>query len=115
MKFLVSVALMILLWPSSIISAEPTLQIVAMQGYDMVRLGEKIPKTAYQKLGITVEINAFPSKRGIYLANDGKLIDGELSRISGIEKDYPNLIKVAVSLAYIDKVVFSKKHSFKIE
>lgn len=50
---------------------------------------------AYQQLGIGVRIREFPAQRSIVEAGLGAC-DGELFRIKGIEKDFPDLIMVDV-------------------
>ena len=56
---------------------------------------ERILKHAYKKLGIIIQFDKSPGKRGLILSNEGQR-DGEIFRIRGINKKYRNLIMVSV-------------------
>jgi hypothetical protein len=49
-----------------------------------------IAKEAFSRIGVEIELPYLPTERSISAANDG-LHDGELNRIAGMEKIYPNL------------------------
>lgn len=61
---------------------------------------------AYQDLGINLNIIHTPVGRSLLLANNGE-VDGEVSRITKIEKEYKNLIRVPVPINYVDIRMFS--------
>ena len=54
-------------------------------------------KLAYDRVGIPVEFVQLPYRRSLSIANDG-LIDGDVARIFGIEKEFRNLRRVNVAL-----------------
>lgn len=54
---------------------------------------KKILEAAYLQLNIVIDITTLPAIRSLREANDGTF-DGELVRISTIERDNPNLIRV---------------------
>ncbi len=64
-------------------------------GSVVVEISELVLKEAYQRAGIPMEIKHHPSKRSLIMANDGE-VDGQVNRIRGIEKAYPNLVMVPV-------------------
>lgn len=68
---------------------------------------------AYQQLDIKIHIEHFPSKRSLLVSNTGK-VDGEVCRVKGIEKEYPNLLRVPVTLQSFDAVVFTKTQGLPI-
>jgi len=68
---------------------------------------------AYQKLGIEVHIEKYPSKRALLMSNSGK-VDGEVCRVKGIETHYKNLIRVPLKIQSSDAVVFTKKTGLEI-
>jgi len=70
-------------------------------------ISERVVSEAYNRLGIQVQIEKFPSERSITESNNGK-VDGEVSRISGIDDIYSNLIMVPVMVNWFDIVVFTK-------
>jgi polar amino acid transport system substrate-binding protein len=51
----------------------------------------------YERAGLPVEFVSLPTKRSLSLAAEGSL-DGEAGRIAGLEKHYPSLVRVDVSL-----------------
>src|SRR6516164_7155708 len=57
---------------------------------------KQILTEAYQRLGITIVLKTFPAERALLISNSGVESDGELLRISGLGKDYPNLVVVPV-------------------
>ncbi len=69
-------------------------------------MAERILQEAYKRLGVVVEYKLYPGERALIVANAGGT-DGEVARIEGMEKMYPNLIRVSVPIAYSDLVVFT--------
>ena len=87
---------------------------VTVQNSVIVNITQQVMKEAYKQLGIEIKVEYFPAKRALFLANAGKLYDGELHRIHGIEKRFPNLIPVPVPINYLEGVALSYKKDFKI-
>ncbi|MBU0674315.1 MAG: transporter substrate-binding domain-containing protein [Proteobacteria bacterium] len=50
-------------------------------------------KAAFQEIGVKVSVEWLPPERSLLNANEG-LSDGDAIRIGGLEKEYPNLIRV---------------------
>jgi polar amino acid transport system substrate-binding protein len=48
---------------------------------------------AFRRIGVTVKTVKLPAERGLINANQG-IHDGEMLRVGGLEKIYPNLIMV---------------------
>ena len=48
---------------------------------------------AFRRAGLRLRLVTLPAERGLINANEG-IDDGDLSRIAGIEKVYPNLVRV---------------------
>lgn len=63
------------------------------QGSQTHSLAQGIVQEVYAELGIDVEFQQYPAMRGVVLANAGT-VDGDVARIDGIERSYPNLIRV---------------------
>ncbi len=72
-----------------------------------------IIRAAYDKLGVSVKYKTFPAERSLIMSNDGKS-DGELVRISGLSKKYPNLIQIPFSHAVVEQMAFSVQAGLKI-
>lgn len=54
-------------------------------------------EAVYARAGLSVEFVPMPQKRSLLLAADG-IIDGDVGRISGLEEEYPSLVRVDVEL-----------------
>jgi len=68
----------------------------------------EVTREAFRRIGYRLLIQYFPPGRGLKNSNSG-LIDGELIRIKGLEKHYPNLLHVPEKIISLDFVVFSKQ------
>ncbi len=66
-----------------------------------------IAKEALRRIGVGLEINKLPAERALINANAG-IDDGDLIRISGLEEEYPNLVRVPEKLMDSDFVAFTK-------
>ncbi|MHB8624423.1 MAG: substrate-binding periplasmic protein [Sulfuricaulis sp.] len=69
-----------------------------------------IATETFRRVGLKLRLVKLPAERALLLAND-RLEDGELTRIAGLEKRYPNLVRVPEKLIDWDFVAFSKDTS----
>ncbi len=65
-----------------------------------------ILRKAYARLGYAVEISRYPAEVALRLADAGRE-DGEVQRINGLSKHYPNLVQLHPAINYIEAAVFS--------
>jgi len=115
MKIKVLLILFFLLsFPFSLFAIQ-TLVITSVTHSQISKVTQPILIEAYKRLGIDVSFEDFPAKRSLYLANEGKYYDGELHRIKGLEKRYPNLVFVPVVIFRLEAIVISKKVRFKVD
>ena len=70
---------------------------------------DEVTREALRRVGYKLVINRQPAERGLRSINKG-IIDGEMSRVKGLNKIYPNLIRVEEKIMNWDFVVFSKKN-----
>lgn len=77
------------------------------------RVSQAVLKEAYKQLGISLSITELPAERSLVESNAGRS-DGEVNRIEGLEANYPNLVRVPVSVTRIEAVVFSKMVKFQV-
>jgi len=68
-----------------------------------------IAKEAFQRINVKLKTIQLPAERGLKNANAG-IDDGEMSRVAGLEKFYPNLIRVPEKIMDWHFVAFSKKN-----
>lgn len=74
---------------------------------------DEVATEAFRRIGIKLETILLPAERGLKHSNRG-LVDGEMSRVKGLEKTYSNLIRVPEKIMDWEFVVFSfKKISLK--
>lgn len=64
---------------------------------------------AFKRIGYKLETARLPAERALINANLG-IDDGDLVRVAGLQKKYPNLIQVPEPVMNINMVLFSKKH-----
>ncbi len=69
---------------------------------------DEVTREALRRIGYELVINRLPAERGLRSSNKG-IIDGEMSRVKGINKIYPNLIRVEEKIMNWDFVIFSKE------
>lgn len=67
---------------------------------------------AFHRAGLNLKLVKLPAERGLINANEG-IDDGDLSRIAGIEKVYPNLVRVPEKIFNMDFVAFSRSKLVK--
>lgn len=81
---------------------------IAKPGLPVLSLlaSEEVLKEAYHRLGYQVNFIPFPTQRSLVEANLGH-VDGELMRHKDITNDYPNLIRIPVSIFSEKMVVFA--------
>jgi len=68
---------------------------------------DQIVTEAFKRIGYQLETVRMPAERALINANRG-IDDGDLARVAGLQKKYPNLIQVPESIMLIDMVLFSK-------
>lgn len=69
---------------------------------------DQVARNIFNKIGYKLTIEKLPAERALRSANSG-LIDGEIIRVGGMEKHYPNLIRVPEKIMSLGFFVFSKK------
>jgi len=67
---------------------------------------------AFRRAGLHLSLVTVPAERGLINANEG-IDDGDLSRIAGIEKVYPNLIRVPERIFSMDFVAFTRNQHIR--
>ncbi|VAW70734.1 hypothetical protein MNBD_GAMMA09-2451 [hydrothermal vent metagenome] len=71
---------------------------------------DQVVTEALRRIGYQLNTIKLPAERALINANRG-IDDGDLLRVAGIEKKYPNLIRVPETIMTIDMVLFSKNMS----
>lgn len=69
---------------------------------------DRLMKEAFRRVGREVEIVFTPTERSLVDVNAG-LFDGELNRIEGMEKTFPNLVRVPEPNMTMHFVAFAKR------
>jgi polar amino acid transport system substrate-binding protein len=69
---------------------------------------DQLIKEAFKRIGIKAEIIFTSPKRSLVAVNNGHL-DGELNRIEGMEKTFPNLVRVPEPNMQMAFVAFAKR------
>ncbi len=72
-----------------------------------------ILQEAFRRIDRQIDIDHLPAERSLINADSG-LTDGEFPRISGLERLYPNLVRVPEKITNYEFVAFSKHHGIKM-
>jgi polar amino acid transport system substrate-binding protein len=89
--------------------ADSVLQLANFSGLpNKLSLSEKVLEHAYKRLNIKMSIVYLPAARTLWSANNGS-VDGEVSRLAGLEKIYPNLLMVKMPITVISPCVYTKE------
>jgi polar amino acid transport system substrate-binding protein len=80
----------------------------------LARIAAKIASEAYRRIGLNVSFEILPSERALQAADSG-LTGGDLVRMAGIEKLYPNLVQVPEPMLNYDNVAFTTGLGFKVD
>ncbi len=68
----------------------------------------------FKRIGYKVEIQPMSAERSLLNVNSG-IDDGDVSRVLGIDKAYPNLVRVPESVMTYQMVVFTRKPRFSVK
>lgn len=79
---------------------------------DHTGICDRIMTEAFKRMGIKLKIVNLPSERAMINANEGG-DDGTYSRVEGLDKQYPNLIRVSEEITRFEFVAFTRKAAFK--
>ena len=106
-------ALLIFLLLSMPVIADQQLVLTTVANSSDTTISAKVLKKAYHRLGIDISILELPASEALQRSNSGSA-DGEVQRIDGISRNFPNLIQVPIPINYIQGAVFSKKKKRKL-
>jgi polar amino acid transport system substrate-binding protein len=76
-------------------------------------VSERVLREAYKRLQIDIKIRRLPAARALHESNIG-VYDGELYRIRGVNKEYPNLIPISVPINVMEGVAFTEDIHFNV-
>jgi len=77
-------------------------------------MAKEVLREAYRRIGYDAVFTFLPAKRSLEMANSGKF-DGDVARIKGTEREYPNLIQIPTPVISFKGVAFSKTIFRKIK
>lgn len=75
---------------------------------DQTGMLDQIITEAFKRIGRKSQIVFTTTKRSLVVVNDGQL-DGEINRIEGMEKNFPNLVRVPEPNMQMQFVAFAKR------
>lgn len=95
-------------------ASPPLTQIIVSnsEGGRLVEYIERVLTEAYGQVGATPEIRAYPAARSIEMANEG-ITDAEAWRGSGLDRDYPNLIRVPEPILTLEYRAYTLEKPFE--
>lgn len=90
--------------PASVAAKSVVISVIANE--ETHELAKPVVREAYRRIGYTVTFDPLPARRALEWANDG-VTDGDLARIAGTEKQYPNLIRISPPVIHFKGVAFA--------
>jgi len=112
-SLIISTALILFVFSFQTIAATPTIRLNTtgqppLNTDTQNGFMDAVATEAFRRIGITLNTLSLPAERGLKNSNKGS-IDGEMSRVKGIDKVYTNLIRVPEKIMDWEFVVFSEK------
>lgn len=77
-----------------------------LKGSSSSRLAVAVVKEAYKRIGYDMDIQWLTGKKALEKSNSGEN-DGELQRIDGISRKFPNLIQVPIPINFLQGSAFT--------
>lgn len=111
----VFVIIIISLYSSVYLSSDSTLNFSAIEGSAYTNFATTVMKEVYDRLDLDFVVTPLPAKRSLVSSNAGGELDGELFRISGIERTYTNLIPIEVPLSASYWMVLTVDKNFEVD
>jgi len=93
---------------------KPILQFSVGEKHPMIPHATQVLQTAYEKMGINIEVLQLPGARSTKLLEHGE-IDGELFRGIKFENTLTNIIRIPVAIAQGKIMAFSTQKNIKID
>jgi len=109
-----SVILFSLAFNTSYAQTKTMLVFSTIEGSVNAEVSSRVMIEAYKRIGVEIEILPLPAKRTLFVSNSGEL-DGELFRLEGVNKKWPNLIPVPIPINFMEGVVITKGPTFKVD
>jgi len=113
LKKICKASIVLLLWILPLQGME-TLTFTSIKNAAFENFALSVMKKVYLTMDIKIALVPVPAKRSLKLANSGDGFDGELFRISGVEKTYTNLIPIEVPLHESNWMVYSQDKNIKV-
>jgi len=81
--------------------------------YTLSHVVSSVLKEAYVKLGVNTSISYLPGNRSLLYSSAG-IVDGELFRIEGLQREYPELIQITEPILELVTIAYSSGVEFNI-
>lgn len=99
---------------STVSIAEKKMTFTTFQGSGIGLYTKPLLTNAYAQLGIGIEIQEYPSARALKISSKGKA-DGEVSRLSVIEKKFPTLMRIPTPIGTVNSALFTLNPNLKVK
>jgi polar amino acid transport system substrate-binding protein len=74
---------------------------------------DQLARAAFKRIGVDVDVAAVPTERSLINVNAG-IDDGDIFRVSGMEQEYPNVVRIPEKTLDNDFVVYTKRADIEI-
>lgn len=103
--------LLLLMMP--LFAGAQTLKLSTFQKSPSQQLSTLILIESYKLLDIDLKVFHIPGSKALRYAQAGS-VDGEVSRIVGVDQQFPNLIRVPEAVSYLEAAVFTKEVDIEV-
>ena len=93
-------------WAPAASSTAKSVVISVIANEQTHELAKPVVREAYHRIGYTVVFDPLPARRALEWANDG-VTDGDLARIEGTERKFPNLIRISAPVFHFTGSAFA--------
>lgn len=73
----------------------------------------ELARLAFGRIGVEVEVTTVPTERSLINVNSG-VDDGDIFRVAGVEREYPNVIRIPEKTLDNDFIVYTKRDDIRI-
>jgi len=74
---------------------------------------DQLARAAFARIGVPVEVTTVPTERSLLNVNAG-LDDGDIFRVEGVDREYPNLVRIPEKTLDNDFVAYTKRVDIQI-
>lgn len=113
-RLTISIAILMMIGIARPVHSENTVVLSMPEESFIQYLSAHVVTQAYKRIGYDVQIRELPNARALSESTSGNL-DGEVSRIAGIELTHPDLLRIPIAVNKLEGIAFSSATDIDIK